>query len=91
MNVRESLGAELDGNFNYLLVATGDANSYKLHFYDDLVSGAPVGTPFQVIDGTGALKGVRYLSVTFDVGSWNNVFDLWITMGSYGPCYPFEM
>ena len=55
------------------------------------MSGAPAGTPFQVIDGMGALKGVRYLSVTFDVGSWNNVFDLWITMGSYGPCYPFEM
>lgn len=91
LNVRDSYGSGVDGNFNYLLVATGDANSYKLHFYDNLVSGAPVGTPFQVIDGTGALKGVRYLSVTFDVGNWNNVFDLWITMGSYGPCYPFEM
>lgn len=91
LNVRDYNGNSVDGNFNYLLVATGDAGSYKLHFYDNLVSGAPVGTPFQVIDGTGALKGVRYLSVTFDASNWNNVFDMWTMTNSYGPCYPFEM
>lgn len=90
MNSRDFYGADMDGNFNYLLVATGDANSYKLHFYDNLVSGAPAGTPFQIIDGTGALKGVRYLSVTFDVDNWMNVSNMW-TGEVYGPCYPFEM
>lgn len=90
MNSRDFYGADMDGNFNYLLVATGDADTYKLHFYDNLVSGAPVGTPFQVIDGTGALKGVRYLSVTFSVDNWMNASNMW-TGVVYGPCYPFEM
>ena len=90
MNSRDFYGADMDGNFNYLLVATGDANSYKLHFYDNLVSGAPAGTPFQVIDGMGALKGVRYLSMTFDLSNWMNASNMW-TGEVYGPCYPFEM
>lgn len=90
MNARDFYGSDMAGNFNYLLVATGDANNYKLHFYDNLVSGAPAGEPFQVIDGTGALKGVRYLSVTFTVDTWGNASNLW-TGEVYGPCYPYEM
>ena len=90
MNVRDFYGENVAGNFNYLLVATGEGSNYKLHFYDDLVSGAPVGSPFQTIEGTGEVKGVRYLSLTFSVSEWMNSSNMF-TGEVYGPCYPFEM
>ena len=77
------------GNFDYLLLATNDGGNYTLHFYDELVSGAPKNAPFQTIEGIGTIKGVRYLSLSFDGEAWMYVSNPWI--GSNGPCYPFEM
>lgn len=74
----------LDGNFNYLMVATRTDNGYKLYFYDKLVGGIPTGEAKQTIEGTGTVKGVRYLSATLTSDDWLNA------MFSYaGPLYPY--
>ena len=76
-------------NFDYLLVGTNNGDDYSLYFYDGLVSGVPKGEYFQVVKGKGTVKGVRYLSLTFDPSSWGYVYDYYL--GCNGPCYPFEM
>ena len=76
-------------NFDYLLVGINNGDDYSLYFYDGLVSGVPKGEYFQVVKGKGTVKGVRYLSLTFDPSSWSRVYDYYL--GCNGPCYPFEM
>ncbi|MDE5612171.1 MAG: hypothetical protein K2I90_09170, partial [Odoribacter sp.] len=62
LNRRDYRGNSLDGNFNYLIVATRIGDGYKLYFYDKLIGGIPTGGAKEVIEGTSSVAAVRYIS-----------------------------
>lgn len=51
-------------NFDKFIVATQNGENYKLYFYDKSVmnGGAPIGEPTEQIEGTGTVKGVRFMA-----------------------------
>lgn len=73
-------GSPLDGNFNYLVVATRTGNGYALYLYDNLVGGIPTGAAKRVVKGSGTVKGVRYLSSILTSMDWNY---------AVAPIYPY--
>lgn len=56
-------------NFDHLLVATYDGGKYKLYQYN-IVGGTPQSEGFNVYEGTGRVRSVRY-AVPADYGSFN--------------------
>lgn len=52
-------------DFNNLIIATEQSGNYKLYFFDGLVGGLPVEEA-TVIEGTGHVKSVRFVSAVVD-------------------------
>ena len=48
---------------NYLIVATESGEGYKLYVYDNLVGGVPDSQPAEVVESSGSVKAVRYLTL----------------------------
>ncbi len=82
LNLYDFFGGPQEGSFDYLIVATRTGEGYKLYLYDELVGGIPTGKAKEIIEGTGTVKGVRYLSTTL-------TSDAWMLFYYYGPLYPY--
>ncbi|HEY9550968.1 MAG TPA: PKD-like family lipoprotein [Prevotella sp.] len=54
-----------DDGFDYLMVGTQNANTYKVYMYK-MIGGEPTGEAQQIIQGEGKIKGMDYLTPTVD-------------------------
>lgn len=73
-------------NFDDIIVATQEGNSYKLYFYESLVGGIP--NPNEqptIVEGTGRVKSVRYTSAAFDIMDFIFASPLY----GYPPLFPY--
>lgn len=76
LNLKDMMGEEMEGAFNYLLVGTRDGEGYRLHIFDELVSGVPnKKTPKEVKKGkNGVVKHIRYCSNLINSDQWGGPF-----------------
>lgn len=60
--------------YDYLIVGTESGDSYNLYFYE-CSNGIPTGQPVMKTSGKGKVKGVRFLTDTYDSYSYRSVTD----------------
>lgn len=61
-------------SYDYLIVGTESGDSYNLYFYE-CSNGIPTGQPVMKTSGKGKVKGVRFLTDTYDSYSYRSVTD----------------
>lgn len=60
-------------NFDNFIVGTQNGDTYKLYFYEEeqMNGGQPITEPAYVVEGTGKVKSVRFLSPQKDISGMN--------------------
>lgn len=72
--------------FDNLVVATQTGDNYHLYFYENMIGGIPdPNSEPKVIEGTGTIKSVRFVSASLDPFEFMNVTPIW----GYPPLMPY--